>query len=263
MNSISTTNGLLLISFIIWTLGITDSQAQVSASTISLLGNQGQILTPSARKGNDRELNFNIGYFPAKYRILKQKPIPFNEWHTNMTIMFVPFLEVSATLMTPDNLDEQGWGIGDRSYKAKFHLVEEGEILPAIAIGIHDPLGANTNQGAVYIVGTKEFLINTELNMDANLGYGFDIQKDFWVKSGLFQDETANNISHLKGFFGGIQCIYRSNYSFMVDYDTEKFNMGASAIFLKYLSAQVYLLGFDEISFGLSARWLFGDRLIK
>ncbi|MCF8374083.1 MAG: YjbH domain-containing protein [Bacteroidales bacterium] len=255
---------LFIMSLIILSIfKIGDSVAQVSTSTISLLGNHGLILTPSARKGNDRELNINIGYFPEKYRILTQKPIPFNEWHTNMTIMFLPFLEVSATVMTPDNLDEQGWGIGDRSYKAKLQLFKEKKYVPAIAIGIHDPFATNTNQGAVYLVGTKNYSLANDFSIDANLGYGFDIQNNFWLKTGLFQDEAVNNVSHLKGWFGGLQCIYRSNYSIMIDYDTEKFNMAASAIFFKYISAQVYLLGFNAISFGVSARWLFGDKLIR
>ncbi len=237
--------------------------AQVSKSNISLLGNHGLILTPSARHGNDKELNLNIGYFPEQYRILTQKPLPFNEWHTNVTIMFLPFLEVTATLMTPDNLNEQGWGIGDRSYKAKLHFLQETKFLPSLAVGIHDPFSTNTNQGAVYIVGTKNIVISTHINADVNFGHGFDIQKELWVKTGLFQDNPEDNLSQLKGFFGGIQVKYGNNYSLLFDYDTEKLNVGFSAMFLKYFTSHIYFLGLDGFSFGISGRFLFGNRVIN
>lgn len=223
----------------------------------SIFGIHGIIGIPSARMGIDREMNLSIGFVPQKYKILPDKDFAFNEWHYNFRMTFVPFLELEATLIRPDNIKEQPWGIGDRSFKGRLLIMKEKARLPAVTIGISDPLGANTNQGAVYLVSSKLFQWKF-FHIDTHLGYGFDIQKPFWEKTHLFQDDGSLNQSHLKGIFAGVQLEYK-DLSFMFEYDTEKINSGFYFHFLRYFSAGIYTLGFDRLSAQLGMHYRFGD----
>ena len=100
---------------------------EINYEHISLFGNYGIIEIPTARFGNDADLNLSISYMPEKYRVLRSKPLPFSELHYNASIMFLPFMEITASLIRPNNLSEQGWGIGDRSYKIRFLLLNENK----------------------------------------------------------------------------------------------------------------------------------------
>ncbi|MEA3446670.1 MAG: YjbH domain-containing protein, partial [Bacteroidota bacterium] len=175
------------------------------------------------------------------------------------SLMFLPFFEASATLIRPY---DQWWGIGDRSYKVRFLLMKEKKYMPALALGIHDPISSNTRQGAVYFVGSKKFNFKKDWYVDTHLGYGFDIQNEIWEKTKLFRDDSNNNQTHLTGIFTGFSIAYK-NFGFLAEYDTEKINAGISVFIWKYFYAQISTLGFDAISFGLSARYRLGDKFIK
>lgn len=252
---------LIILTIILGFFG--NSFSQVEPSSIhqvhnSILGNTGLIMNPTARFGADRQLHLSWFHIPEKYGIITENDKSTGEQHVSFSLMFLPFMEASATLIRPYN---QWWGIGDRSYKVRFLLLNETKTLPALALGIHDPVASNTRQGAVYIVGSKEFILKKGWSLDSHLGYAFDLKNEIWEKSKLFQDDSQNNQTHLTGIFGGVSISYEQ-YSFLVEYDTEKVNAGVSVFIWKYFYAQVTTLGFDAISFGLSARWLFGNKMI-
>ena len=225
----------------------------------TILGNSGLITTPTARFGADRQMQLSYFHVPEKYELLHDKKESSDEQHISFSLMFLPFMEASASLIRPYN---QWWGIGDRSYKVRFRLCNEKKVLPAIAIGIHDAISSNTRQGAVYFVGSKKVDLKNGWTIDGHLGYAFDITDEWLETTHLFQDDSKQNETLLTGVFGGVDLSYR-RYNLLLEYDTEKVNLGTSVFIWKYFYAQLSLLGFDALSAGISARYLFGDRLVK
>ena len=242
---------LLLLPF------VSVSQVYNQSPATTLLGSYGCITSPTARFASDRTLFLGMATMPERYQIITDKEHDAPENLINFSLMFLPFMEVSAHLIRPVDISENPFGIGDRSYKVRFFLLKEKEKRPALALGIHDPVSTNTRQGAVYLVSSKLFQWKF-FHIDTHLGYGFDIQKPFWEKTHLFQDDGSLNQSHLKGIFAGVQLEYK-DLSFMLEYDTEKINSGFYFHFLRYFSAGIYTLGFDRLSAQLGMHYRFGD----
>ncbi len=239
-----------------------DGISQVlSPEHISLFGNFGIIETPTARFGNDKELNLSISYLPEKYRVLRSKPLPFSELHYNASIMFLPFVEITASLIRPNNISEQGWGIGDRGYKIRFLLLKENKNRPNIVFGIHDPMGANTHQGAIYFAASKRVEFKNSLNIDFTFAYAFNIKNRLIQKTHLFKMDSTFTDTRLSGIFGGIVLNYK-DISLMTEYDTQKINTALSYYFFKHFNVQITLLGLDKLSFGFGFRYQFGNPIL-
>ena len=222
-----------------------------SKSNYSIFGNLGLIETPTARFGNDKDIGLTVTWLPEKYRVLRAKPIAAPEFHYNLDIIFLPFLEVTATLIRPTNMKEQPWGIGDRSFKIKLKLLEEKVYTPAIAFGIHDPGGANTNSGAVYFNASKKFVLQDNIKIDSHIGYGFDISTPFWEKSHLFSSDGEKNHSRLSGIFGGVEVSYKK-FNFLTEYDTDKFNCGAGFFLLNEILIRIVYLNMEVFSISIT-----------
>ena len=250
-----------LVFVLMISLSLNTNAQAVSPEHISLFGNFGNIETPSARFGNDKELNLSISYLPEKYRVLRSRPFAFSEWHYNASLVFIPFIEVAASLIRPDNIRDEAWGIGDRSYKIRFLLLKEKKYLPNLVFGIHDPMGANTHQGAVYFVGSKLINLKQNLSLDVTAGYAFNIENSFWHELPVFHYDSTFSATRLKGVFGGV-ILKHKTFTLLAEYDSNKFNTGLSYCFLKHFSAQILLLGLDEFSFGVGFRYRFGNSVI-
>ncbi|MDP8241182.1 MAG: hypothetical protein P9X24_19000 [Candidatus Hatepunaea meridiana] len=63
------------------------------------------------------------------------------------------------------------------------------------------------------------------------------------------------NNRNLMGVFGGISLIINSNLNVMIDYDTEKVNIGAGYCLFKRFDLIVALLDFQAIAGGLSYKY--------
>ena len=242
---------ILLAALVLFFIEAAFSQADIS--NYSLFGNYGLIETPTARFGSDKDISLSVSYMPEKHRVLIAKPLASPELHYNLDLIFLPFLEITGTLIRPLNIKEQAWGIGDRGIKMRLRLLQESEKLPAIVIGVHDPAGANTNNGAVYIVISKKMSITDKIIIDSHLGFGFDITKEFWESTTLFMERGDKNISRLTGLFGGIHIKYK-NISLLSEYDTNRINCGVAFSINKYLNVRVVSIDFNSIAYGIGIK---------
>lgn len=246
-------------------LALASNQAgaqQTSGAHVAVLGMHGGVTTPDARFGADGEINVATSFMPEQYAILTDKAAPASEYMINFSMMFLPFMEASAHIIRPANIQEHFFGIGDRSYKIRFKLLNERSYLPALALGIHDPIATNTRQGAVYLVGSKQLELRSSMLADLSLGYAFDLKDPFWEQTKLFQKVSNNNQSHLNGWFGSAKLNYKAHV-LLFDYDTERFNAGYSVLILKKIRAGVYTLGFNELTYQIGICHIFGQPLIR
>ena len=139
--------------------------AAMGQSHQSVFGFGGTVETPNAYFHPDRTLYAGLVYRLQEYAILPFKQEAVDEWHYNVGLMFLPFMEVTATVIRPTNIDDVPWGIGDRSYKMRLRILKEQKNRPAIAIGVHDAFAANTYQGALYAVLSKSVISGSELHV--------------------------------------------------------------------------------------------------
>ena len=163
------------------------------------------------------------------------------------TMAFLPFAELSIKLtrpysnVRPDFLagitDVRNWGIGDRSYSVRVQLLKETEKQPAILIGTQDPIGNNffrTN----YLVFSKSKTWN-QIHFSANAGYG-------WSKD--------SRRDYLQGAFGGVQATWKK-ISGMVEYDTQRVNVGLGYQFKNLIFLNVALIDVQYFSGNISFRF--------
>jgi len=135
-----------------------------------------------------------------------------------LSFQALPFLE--TTFRLTERLDgTTGAGVtNDRSFDLKLRLMEEGDVLPAIAVGLQDFIGTGIYSGE-YVVASKRFG-----PLDVTLGYGWgrlatagDTQNPLTLISPRFEDRprdvgqggTINTIPFFRGdsgaLFGGLE----------------------------------------------------------
>lgn len=232
-------------------------------------GNTGLVMIPTGRFPLDKEIIFCIATNPARYHILPFKYKPVGEKLLSATFAFLPFMEITGTLVRPDNISKQNpdsidtrWGIGDRSLKMRIKLLNERKIFPSMVFGIHDFFSGNYHQSAVYIAGSKMIKPVTAITVDIHLGYGFNVSKPPFPDTPLFSNGDNLPVSFLNGVFGGVSIIYKT-LVYNIEYDCHKVNAGFSLLLLNHLGLQVSTLGFDRLSAGLSYRFIMGDPMIR
>ncbi len=135
-----------------------------------------------------------------------------------LSFQALPFLE--ATFRLTERLDgTTGAGItNDRAFDLKLRLVEEGDVLPAVAVGLQDFVGTGIYSGE-YIVASKRF---GPLDVTAGIGWGrlgtaADVQNPLHLISPRFEDRprevgeggTINAWPFFRGedsaLFGGLE----------------------------------------------------------
>ncbi len=126
-----------------------------SAPTLNLYGTTGLIDMPSAESQPDAQINGTFSHSKTGNKV---------------SLSFQLTNRLSGTFRFAD-LD--GWAVNgsseDRSFDLQFRVLDEGDYLPAIAIGLRDFTG-NGAFGSEYIVATKNIL--PSLKMTAGVGWG-------------------------------------------------------------------------------------------
>jgi hypothetical protein len=227
-------------------------------------GNTGLIMIPTARFALDKEIIFSVSTNPARYHILPFKGDPTGEKIFSVNLAFLPFVEITGTVIRPDNIDKSDstrWGIGDRSVKIRFKLLNESKYFPSFVIGIHDFFAVNFHQSAMYFVSSKKVLLN-RITCDFHLGYGFDVSKPPFTDTPLFSNDDSIPGRFLTGFFGGISFLYKT-VSLNIEHDCHKMNAGFTVLLFNHLGMQLSTLGFDRLSTGISYRFIVGEPLIR
>ncbi len=126
-----------------------------SAPSLNLYGTTGLIDMPSAESQPDAQVTGTLSHFGTVKKV---------------TLGFQLTNRLSGSFRFA-HLD--GWTIAgnseDRSFDLQFRVIDEGDVMPAIAVGLRDFTG-NGAFGAEYIVATKS--ISPNLKLTAGLGWG-------------------------------------------------------------------------------------------
>lgn len=192
-----------------------------SNNTASLYSYSGYVGTPSAYI-SDGQLGLYYSYLPNNVApFLKGKS---ENWLFTGTLGFLPFMECyfSVYVAPQVNLNKYQSNYGahkTRSLGVKFKILEEKQLVPAVSIGIYDPLikesGENFSSHTVsslFIVSSKK-LSNDLISL--SLGYG--------------NDKFSGEFGRLNGVFGGLGFSLNRNINLLVDYDTEFWAAGINA----------------------------------
>ena len=126
-----------------------------TAPSFNLYGTTGLIDMPSAESQPDAQVSGTLSHFGTANKV---------------TLGFQLTNRLSGSFRFAD-LD--GWTINggseDRSFDLQFRVLDESDMLPAVAIGLQDFTG-NGAFGAEYIVATKS--VHPNVKLTAGLGWG-------------------------------------------------------------------------------------------
>lgn len=207
------------------------AQAQYS------MGNMGLLNIPTADMQEAGTFMGGGNYLPDG-----MTPFNFNTGNYFANITFLSFLELSyrCTLLKTQRYDgKRGYYQQDRSMTARIRPLKEGKYHPAVVIGVDDPFkNTGTNYFAtVYGTMTKSFELIKGDRLALTAGYYIPL----------------NNRSIKDGPFGGISYspAFCREISFMAEYDSEGFNIGAAARIWKHLSLHVFTKEGNSLSGGI------------
>jgi len=198
---------------------------------------------PSAEVMGDGQASFGAFYlsrnFFTKYQTFNENAIEYFG-----AIGFLPFLELSVHFtknLAPND------ALGDRTFNLKIKAIEEKEFIPAIAIGIHDPIHTEENPtnhyNSLYIVTTKNIIINNSFvnKIAVTNGYGSDI-----IKAAAYQ---------YIGYFGGVSLTVLHFVNLMAEYDADRFNGGIRVCLFNHINILAGWGGFSYFMGGASFVW--------
>ncbi|MDB5968946.1 MAG: hypothetical protein JWQ90_1396 [Hydrocarboniphaga sp.] len=192
-------------TLVVWAVS-SDATEDYSSSDF---GTVGLLQTPTARMSDDGEFKAGISLVsPYNQLLLGVQLLPWLETQLR-------YVEISNRLYGPEDFS------GDQTYKDrgvdfKLRLIEEGEYLPAISLGIVD-IGGTGLFSSEYLVASRRYH-----NLDFSFGLGWGrlgsrggLHNPFRLLSGRFEDrpnDGAGGISVNRFFsgaeispFGGIQ----------------------------------------------------------
>lgn len=137
-----------------WVFAVSASAQSAYDNPRAHLGGTGIIQMPSARMAPDGELLAGGTFFQGTQ-------------HYNLGFQALPWLETTFSYTGLENFDPLYPVYYDRSFGAKLRLWDEGDFLPAVAVGVADLVGTGVYSGE-YIVASKQ--IGT---VDFTLGVGW------------------------------------------------------------------------------------------
>jgi hypothetical protein len=156
--------------------------AQDTSDPTNLFGSRGLMGTPSARMAPDGELSVGASFLK-------------NNQHYNFGFQILPWLEGSFRYSGLQHFQPDYPVYYDRAFGMKARLWNEGDILPAVALGIDDIVGTGVYSGE-YLVASKRFG-----DIDTSLGMGWGRR----AETNLFRNPLAlifPSFDHRHSFFG-------------------------------------------------------------
>lgn len=139
--------------------GLAPAAAQQMGAGANTFGMPGVIDTPNATSLPDGELMFT----GAATR---------DGWRATLSFQALPRLTVSLRYASVDDLAWRammGTGLRDRSFDMHLRLLDEGPMLPAVAVGLRDFLGTGS-YSSEYIVATRT--LTPTLRASVGMGWG-------------------------------------------------------------------------------------------
>ena len=197
--------------------------AHAQETTYTMYGTPGLVEMPTARSAPDGEIIASYSHWN-----LQQK--------TSFTFQLTPRL--SGTFRYSGIDERSGPGTGgtfDRSFDLRYRLLDETDMLPAVAIGIQDFMGTGL-LSSEYVVATKA--VTKSIDVTAGLGWGrFASRGGFTNPLGALDAsfETRPSLDFGKGgkpstdqyfrgdaaVFGGIDYRYSEKLSFQLEYSSD------------------------------------------
>lgn len=194
----------LLLATATWALGTAlPATGQDRGITYTLFGTPGLIDMPSGMAAPDGQIAATLGYFDGQQR-------------SSFTFQITPRL--SGTFRYSSVEDFSGVGTGayfDRSFDLRYQIRDEGDWVPAIAVGLQDFLGTGL-YSSEYLVASKT--LSDSVRVTAGLG---------WGRMGTF-----NGFANPLGFLGsGFQSRPELDYGQGGNVEFGQFFRGDAALF--------------------------------
>jgi hypothetical protein len=238
-------------------------KAEENSDPTNLFGSRGLMGTPSARMAPDGELSVGASFLK-------------NNQHYNFGFQILPWLEGSFRYSGLQHFQADYPVYYDRAFGMKMRLWDEGDLLPAIALGIDDIVGTGVYSGE-YLVASKRF---GDVDTSLGIGWGrraetnlfrnplalafssFDHRQSFFGQAGQ-GDFKAFFHGHNVGLFGGaVWHTPLNGLSLMVEYDSDTYAQEKSFGNFSPRSQVNYGLTYDvsdQMQTGLY--WLYGTSL--
>jgi hypothetical protein len=207
----------------------TPLKAQEASDPSNLFGSRGLMGTPSARMAPDGELSVGASFFK-------------NNQHYNFGFEVTPWLEASFRYSGLQHFQKEYPVYYDRAFGVKVRLWDEGELLPAVAVGIDDIIGTGVYNGE-YVVLSKRFGdIDTSLGMGWGRRAGTELARNplaliipsFNNRHSFFGQAGGGDFKsffhgHDVGLFGGaVWHTPLDGLSLMVEYDSDTYSQEKS-----------------------------------
>ena len=252
-----------VVAFLLLPTLLSSARAGDSSDPTNLFGSRGLIGTPSARMAPDGELSVGASFLR-------------NNQHYTLGFQILPWLEGSFRYSGLQHFQADYPVYYDRAFGVKARLWNEGDLLPAVAVGIDDIIGTGVYNGE-YIVASKRF---GEIDTSLGMGWGrhaetglvrnpvalafssFDNRQSFFGQAGQ-TDFKAFFHGHKVGVFGGaVWHTPLEGLSLMVEYDSDTYAQEKSFGNFSPKSQINYGLAYDvsdQLQTGLY--WLYGTSL--
>jgi len=224
----------------------------------SIFGKTGLIYIPTATRTGDGTFQFGYHYNPIRYGFRYKGQNSESISFVNLTLL--PRLEVNINLLQYNGhkiLDQKG--IGDRQLDIKYLILTETAKRPAIAAIISPPFGINSSVSADVLVATKTFKLAPRVFAEVTAGIGspFFFQRGNQVNNDIFANMKLGkkkdlSYQYLSGPIGGVNLRLDKQAGLMMEWDSQRFNMGVYGRLFKRWTVQAGLLNFDQITFGTS-----------
>ena len=235
--------------------------AQTFDAPTTLFGTRGVIATPSARVAPDGELSVGASFLE-------------NNQHYNLGFQVLPWLEASFRYSGLQHFDPAYKVYYDRAFGLKARLWNEGDWMPAVAIGIDDIIGTGVYNGE-YLVASKNFF--GDLDTSIGMGWGrragaaeitnpltlifpsFKNRVSYYGQAGG-ADFSAFFHGEKVGIFGGaVWHTPLDGLSLLVEYDSDRYAQESAAGNFTPRNQLNYGINYalsEEMQFGLD--WLYG-----
>jgi len=237
--------------------------SQDIGSPSNLFGSRGLMGTPSARMAPDGELSVGASFLR-------------DNQHYNLGFQILPWLEGTFRYSGLQNFYPGFPVYYDRAFGIKARFWNEGDILPAIAVGLDDVVGTGV-YGGEYVVASKSFGdVDTSLGMGWGRRAGtnllrnplavaigsFGNRKTFFGNPGEADFGTIFHGPKVGLFGGAVWHTPLNGLSLMVEYDSDTYAEEKSARSFTPRSQVNYGLTYDiseQTQAGLY--WLYGTSL--
>ncbi len=212
---------------------------------ISLAGTSGLINIPTAEVISDQQLTIGMGYVNRRSAYLETgrcDNFPFY-----IVLGYLPRLEFSAGVtFVPGQKSYDGTNTyKDGVVSLQYLVLKERKFFPAISIGARD-IYSFILLNTTFITASKTIISKPKTKIRLHLGYGSDII-DHHI--GVPKTDRKFPVGHtIVGIFSGLEINWKSNFTYMLEYDSQKLNTGIRFWLYRYLNFDIDLLNMKNLS---------------